>query len=194
MKINFKKEIKRYIKSVKTKKNNYSWILKITLFSILMSLLFSYSSEKLVSNLNAYIGVSLLILFIFIGIMFDIIGVAITTVSITPFHSMNSKKISSATTAIKLIANAEKVSSFCNDVVGDICGILSGTICVLISAKLSSFFNINIFYTTLILTAFVTGVTIGGKAFGKSIAINKNVFIVYKISRVIDIFKKKETK
>lgn len=185
------KEIKKYENSVVQKKNNYIWIIKVTLFAALTSFVFSYTSEVIISKLNIYISVIFLLLVIVIGVIFDMVGVAMTTVSIKPFHSMSAKKLKGAKIAIKLIGNAEKVASFCNDVVGDICGILSGSVSVLIATNLSINLNINIFLTTLTLTAVVAGFTIGGKALGKSIAINKNVFIAYKVSKILNVFKRK---
>ena len=58
------------------------------------------------------------------GVVFDVIGIAVTAADETPFNSMASKKIR----ARQSLAAAERpqVSSFCNDVVGDICGVVSG--------------------------------------------------------------------
>lgn len=184
------KEIKNYEKTVKKKKSNYSWILKVTLFATITSFLISYSSEIIISKLSLIASIIFLIIFIAIGVIADMIGVAITTVPITPFHSMNSKRMRGSKKAIKLIQNAEKVASFANDVVGDICGILSGSIGILISTAISLKFNFNLSLTSLIVTALVAGLMIGGKAIGKSIAINKNVYIVYELSRLISVFEK----
>ena len=60
--------------------------------------------------------------FIFLGILFDIIGVAVTSSDDKIFHSMSARKVRGAKVAVKFHKNAEKVSSFCCDVVGDICG------------------------------------------------------------------------
>ena len=60
------------------------------------------------------------------GIVFDIIGVAVTATDESSFHSMAAKKVHGAAHAIRLVRHADRVSSFCNDVVGDICGTVSG--------------------------------------------------------------------
>ena len=65
-----------------------------------------------------------LLLIVFLGILFDIIGVAVMSANEKPFHSMAAKKLPGAVEAMKLLRSAEKVSSFCNDVVGDICGVV----------------------------------------------------------------------
>jgi Mg2+/Co2+ transporter CorB len=77
-----------------------------------------------------------LAVFVFVGIVFDIIGVAVTSASPKPFHSMASHREAGAAEALTLLRNAEKVSSFCNDVVGDISGIISGTTAAIIAARL----------------------------------------------------------
>jgi CBS domain containing-hemolysin-like protein len=102
---------------------------------------------------------------------------------------MSSRKVKGAKTAVKLIQNADKVSSFCNDVIGDICGIISGSAGSIISVTLASTFSINIFITTLITTAVIASLTIGGKALGKSYAINKNNLILYQFAKFLSYFK-----
>ncbi|WDC83794.1 hypothetical protein PL321_14940 [Caloramator sp. mosi_1] len=79
-----------------------------------------------------------LISIIFVGIIFDIIGVAVTAAEEAPFHSLASRKVKGAKTAVKLIRNADKVSNFCNDVIGDICGVVSGAAGAIIISKLIS--------------------------------------------------------
>ena len=56
--------------------------------------------------------------FILLGIVFDIIGVAVTAADERPFHSMAAHRTPGAREALGLIRKANKVSSFCNDVVG----------------------------------------------------------------------------
>ena len=118
------------------------------------------------------------------------VGVAITTCDIKPFHSMNSKKIKYAKTGIKLINNQAKVSSFCNDVIGDICGIISGSAGVIIASTLSKNLNTNLFLTSLLITSTIAALTIGGKSLGKTIALKNNTSIIKTFSKIISIFVK----
>lgn len=173
-------------------KNNNSWIIKITLFAFCASLVFSFLSDLVLSNTNIIVGIIILILFILIGVIFDMIGVSITSVDIIPFNAMSSKKVKGATLAVNLIKNADKVSSFCNDVIGDICGIISGAAATIISVSLANKLNIDAIYVTLFVTALTASLTIGGKAFGKSIAINNNVSIVKSFAKLLSIFTKKK--
>lgn len=189
------KDEKKSIKIELKRKNivfaNYKWILEITLIAFIISILFSILSELLIPKANIIISILILIIFILLGIIFDMIGVAVQSSNEAPFHSMNSRKIKGADMAVKLKKNADKTSSFCNDVIGDICGIISGTIGTVIAAKLALTFNFNEFYTILIITAVISALTIGGKALGKTLAINKSNYILYGASKFISNFIKK---
>lgn len=170
------------------KKN--TWTIKIILLAFIISFLFSTLSETIMPKVNLLVSILLLIVFIVIGVIFDMIGVAITTCDIKPFHSMNSKKIKYAKTGIKLIQNADKVSSFCNDVIGDICGIISGTAGVLIATTISTKLNIDTLLTSLITTSLIAALTIGGKALGKQTALKNNTTIIKTFSKIVAVFQK----
>ena len=172
----------------KKKSNNSIWIIKITLMAFIISFIFSFISEITLKNTNILIGTIILITFILLGILFDIIGVAVTAASEKPIHSMNSRKVRGANVATKFKKNADKVSSFCNDVVGDICGIISGSAGVLIVTSLTSIVKINPLYISLIVTALIAALTIGGKALGKGFAMKNSNNILYNISKVVSYF------
>jgi len=190
----FKKNSGKIIKgddmAKKVKKSNTIWIIKITLITFFISLFFSGLSEIIIPNLNIVFGIIIVIVFVLIGVIFDMIGVAITSADDKPFHAKSSKKIRGAKTAVKLLKNADKVSSFCNDVIGDICGILSGSAGVTIANTIIKQTNFNPFLVTLLITAIIASLTIGGKAMGKSIAIKNNTQIVYTFSKIISCFYK----
>ena len=166
------------------------WTIKIILLAFIISFAFSALSETIMPKVNLTISILTLIIFIIIGIIFDMIGVAITTCDIKPFHSMNAKRIKNAKIGIKLINNQAKVSSFCNDVIGDICGIISGSAGVIIAATISEKLNINLFLTSLTVTSIIAALTIGGKSLGKTIALKNNVAIIKTFSKIISIFVK----
>ena len=179
-------------KPIKNKKLvNYNWIIKITVITFAISLIFSFVSETVIPNVNIFVGIILVLLFIGLGILFDIIGVSITVADPKTFHSMAAKNVRGAKLAVKLIKNAEKVSSFCNDVIGDICGIISGSTSASIAIILSNKFNWNLLAVSLIITAIVAAMTIGGKAIGKSIAINKSNSIIFRFSSILSLVYRK---
>ena len=127
----------------------------------------------------------LVFFFIFIGIIFDIIGLATTLANIKPFHSMNSRKMKGAKIAIILKRNAPLVATYANDVIGDICGIISGSTCIIISIIIATKLNVNSFGISILFTSIVASITIGGKAIGKVYAINKSNNILYNFSKLI---------
>ena len=103
---------------------------------------------------------------------------------------MNSRRVKGADVAVLFKKNADKVSSFCNDVVGDICGIVSGSTGSIIALNIASKLEIDKFIVTLLITALIASLTIGGKALGKSFAINKSNVILYKFSKFVSCFYK----
>lgn len=168
----------------------YGWILKIVIASFIISVFFSFISEIAIPNVNIFFSILIAILFIAIGVVFDMVGVSVTTADESVYHSMASKKVKGAKMAIQLKKNASKVSSFCNDVVGDICGIVSGSAGAVISIKLTSIMNANNLIITLIVMGIISSLTIGGKAIFKSFAIKRSNNILYKFASILSIFEK----
>ncbi|AAO36123.1 hypothetical protein K144313037_13870 [Clostridium tetani] len=173
------------------KNSNSKWIVTIIFWTILISGGVSLLSDMLLRNVNILVAFIILIFIISIGIIFDIIGVAVTAAEERPFHSKASKKVPGAKIAVKLIRNADKVSNFCNDVVGDVCGIISGTTgAVIVSKIIKQTAGLNVTLTTAIIGSLIAALTIGGKAWGKSFAIKQSEIIIDKVSRIIYIVKK----
>lgn len=172
----------------KKKNKNLGWIIKITILAFVISFIFSFISLVTLSNTKTIVGVIILLLFILIGVIFDMIGVAVTASDEKPIHSMNARKVNGANVATIFKKNADKVSSFCNDVVGDICGIISGSAGALIVTSLTSITDINPLFISLIVTSFIASLTIGGKALGKGFAIKNSNKILYGFSKFISYF------
>lgn len=107
----------------KNKKDNseYKWFITVFITTFVLSIAFSYISTNAISYLELFPALLILILTIFIGIIFDIIGIAITVAKEEELHAKATKKIQGAKTSIKLIRNSAKVSNICADVIGDIC-------------------------------------------------------------------------
>lgn len=189
-----KNELKNLIEVTKKKekinkeKINWKWIITIVIISFLISLFLSFISQMTVSRLPLVVGIIVTLLFIFLGILFDIIGVSVTSADEAIFHSMNSRKVKGANIAVKFKKNADKVSSFCCDVIGDICGIISGAAGTAITAILVTSFNFDLLLTGLIVAAVIASLTIGGKAIGKSFAINKSAIILYEFAKFVSNF------
>ncbi|MBE6904269.1 MAG: hypothetical protein E7480_06640 [Ruminococcaceae bacterium] len=172
------------------KKPDIKYIIKITIAAVTVSLLLTFLSDLALTVSHIVISVIILIIFISVGVLFDIIGLATATADERPFHAMAARNIKGAALAIKLIKNAEKVSNICNDVVGDIAGIVSGSagaaLAVKIGLGLGSSMVENVF--SIVISALIAGLTIGGKAFGKTIAINHCNTIIYNFSLFLSYF------
>lgn len=178
---------KKIINKKKEKeKRGRRWVVTVILITFVISSLLQMIQAGLMSKVNLAMAFVILITFVLIGILFDIIGVAVTSANEVPFHSLSSQKIRGAKEAVRLIRSADRVGSFCNDVIGDIVGIISGaTTTVIVSMVLTSGISISSFALTTVMTALVAALTIGGKAAGKRIAIEKSNNIVFFVGKVI---------
>ena len=176
---------------VKKEKDNVKWIVQIAQISFTISFGLSFVSEIAIPNLSVLWGILLTLAFVFVGILFDIVGVAVTGADEKVFHSMNSRQVKGSKVAVLFKKNADKVSSFCCDVIGDICGIVSGASASAVSVGLAATFNWNLLLVSLTVAAVVASLTIGGKACGKSFAINKSDVILYEFAKIISIFYRK---
>lgn len=181
--LNKNKKIKKEKKLI-----NYGWIVKISTIAFVLSIIFSLLSETIMPKVNIWIGIIILFVFIGLGIIFDMVGVAVTAADETPFHSMASRKVRGAKIAVKFKKNAAQVSSFCNDVIGDICGIVSGSTGAILAVTISNSFHIDALLVSLLVTALIAALTIGGKAMGKGFAVNKSNIILYEFSKVVSLF------
>ncbi|NLT13805.1 MAG: hypothetical protein GXY05_05635 [Clostridiales bacterium] len=168
-------------------KTNKRWVVRITLISMCVSMAFTFASSEILGSAGYVMAFLVLAVFILLGIVFDIIGVAATAASPAPLHSMAAKKEAGAAEGLRLLRNAEKVSSICNDVVGDISGIVSGTTSSLIVARLMQDLSTENIMLQLSVSAVVTGLMIGGKAVGKTIAMNNSTRIVLDVGKLINL-------
>lgn len=175
---------------IKKEEVDIKWIIRIIIITFIISFSLSFVSQMTIPNLSIFWGILITLLFIFIGIIFDIIGVAVASADEKVFHSMNSRKVTGANVAVKFKKNADKVASFCNDVIGDICGIISGASATTIAVGIASALNCELLFVNLTVAAVVASLTIGGKAMGKSFAMNKSDIILYEFAKVISIFYK----
>ncbi len=160
------------------------------ILTFLLSLLFS-----LITNIISYqfgiIATIVAIMFVIsVGILFDLIGASSLAANEAPFHAMSSQKVKGAKTAIYLIKNNDKVSSICNDIIGDICGIVSGGLGAVLAINISAHYDFNAAYITMLIAALISSLTVGGKALFKKVAIKHADKLIFNFAKVISIFKK----
>ena len=162
------------------------WVVTIFFVTMAVSGSISLLSDLVMSSSSMGVAFLILLAIILVGIVFDIIGMAVATADEKPFHSMAARKVPGAHEAISLLRNAERVSSICNDVVGDICGVVSGSASATIAAQILSNFDFSWpQVVSLVMSALAAGLTVGGKAIGKSIAVNSCTAIVHGVGRMI---------
>ena len=175
-------------KGEKKASGQYRWVLTVFFMAVALSAVLSLASETMLNGAGMASALLILALFIGVGILFDIVGVSVTAADAKPFHAMASHKEKGAREALMLLRNANRVSSICNDVVGDICGIVSGATGAVIVVQLQQMFSVRTVLFSVAVTALVSGLAIGGKALGKSFAIKSSTKVVYWAGRFLHVF------
>ena len=180
----------------KNKKNSQSiWVIKVTLLTFCLTAAFTFLSDFAVGGSTLVVAILIVLLLIIINILFDVVAVAVTSCDIAPISAMSARKVPGSKTAMKLVKNANKVSSICADVIGDICGIVSGACGVVIVTKiLSSGIGISETILTLAISSIIAAFTVGGKAFGKKLAITHSRELVMFTAKILAIFCERKRK
>lgn len=160
---------------------------KTGILTFFLSITISSLSSVWATSFAFYYSIIPLLLVIGVGILFDIIGTAVTAAHETPFHAMAADKVFGAKQAIWLVRRADRVANFCNDVVGDICGTASGSLNAVLIIEVSSRFarGLNTDLFSVISLGLVAAITVGGKAWGKSTAINGADRIIFKVGQAL---------
>lgn len=164
------------------------FVLTVAVLTLPISGIFDVSTIFL-DKVPWYVGLAIVVGIVLIGALFDMLGVASAAARETPFHAMASKRVFGARRAIDIVRNAEKVSSICSDVIGDIAGVLSGAGSLAVSVQLSDALGAEGWYRELSVigvTALTTSLTVGAKALGKTIAIHAPTSIILFAARMVD--------
>ncbi len=177
-------------KKEKDKQSKQKWVLTVVCLSFGLSVVMSFVTSLFVESAGLLVALLSLIVLVMIGIITDVIGTAVTSADEQPFIAMASKRILGAKQALQLIRKAERVSSILNDVVGDIVGIISGSAGSVIAMYLVSL-GLKSAIASMLITAFTSAFMIGGKAYGKGLAIANSDRIVLTVGRVMAVFEKK---
>ena len=186
----------------KERNKTIRWVVTIFIVTIFVSGTISLISDEIMASSGIAVAFVILLAIVLIGIIVDVIGMAVATADEKPFHSMAARKVPGALEAITLLRNAERVSSICNDVVGDICGVVAGSASATVAVQIVRNFEFSWpNMVSLVLSALVAGLTVGGKAVGKTFAVNSCTSIVHNVGKLIytmrhlpEFFKKKKLK
>ena len=149
-----------------------SWVIFVFFLSFVLSLLMSWSSSTALSTVGITLTVLILVT---IGILFDILGVAVTSADKPPLVAMTTRRVPGARQALWMVQNADRMASICNDVVGDICGVVSGSAGAALTVRIGEKMGLSsTFVVGILVAAFIAAFTVGGKAIGKRLAIKRS--------------------
>ncbi|MGM0751407.1 MAG: hypothetical protein ACQET6_05705 [Bacillota bacterium] len=176
-----------------TMKNSIKWSVSIAVITFVLAAIFSVTSNMVLNGVGWYTGLVVVLIIVFIGIFFDMLGIAATAADETPFHAMAAKKVYGARYSIKIVRNADRFASFCNDVIGDISGIISGTASAIVIIQLAVSFqleggSLKEYIVSVTLTSIIASLTVGGKALGKTFAITYSKDIIFRVGKVLQFF------
>lgn len=182
-------------KAKKKRRGNFNvkWTISVFFLSFCISVCLATLSSSL-ERLDVLLGFVALLVVIAIGVLFDFIGIAVAGSDAANFHSMASRGNPIGKKGVWIVKNADKVSSFCNDVIGDISGILSGAIGATLSVKLFSSPDPWGFWGDLLLTGAISAITVGGKALFKPLAIEQGGKIAVLLARFLAFFSPRDRK
>ncbi|MCP8616812.1 hypothetical protein [Salirhabdus salicampi] len=176
-------------------KKSIRFSLGIAVITFVLAALFSIISTFLLDGVGWYFGIIIVLCIVLVGVFFDMLGIAATAADEIPFHAMAAEKVSGANHSILIVRNADRFASFCNDVIGDISGIVSGTAAAIVVLQISlgigfdegsgSQFTISVIFTSII-----AALTVGGKALGKFLAMRFSTKIILYAGRMIAFMEK----
>ncbi|WP_421379499.1 hypothetical protein ACOJQI_15625 [Bacillus salacetis] len=177
-------------------KNSIKWSISIAVITFVLAALFSIFSNLILNEVTWVIGLIVVLIIVFIGIFFDMLGIAATAADETPFHAMAAKKVYGARHSIRIVRNADRFASFCNDVIGDISGIISGAAAAIVLIGLTLDLQINSgspieYALNVLLTSLIAALTVGGKALGKTLAIQYSKDIIFQVGKVLQFVEDK---
>lgn len=168
----------------------YVWPIIATLISLVLGVVFAFGAEIVLSDTSVAIAVVLIVVLVALGILFDMMGLAVASCDPVPLCSMASRRVRGARHALTLCRNAHKVSSIFNDIVGDSIGIITGVcgaaLALVMAQDLDGMARIAV---AVAVSAVIAALTIGGKAAMKSVAIRYSRQIVLFLGKVMAVFR-----
>lgn len=171
-----------------------AWGLGVLFLSFALTVLFSFLTEISIKGSPVYICVIVLLVLLILNIGCDLLANAVITCQPDAFHAMASNKIKGAKRAVTLCKNATKFGSIFADVIGDICGIVSGAAGTALVVYIAANANGDIWeiVASILVSAIIGALTVGGKAIFKHFAIKYNKQIVFSFAKFTTFFKKEK--
>lgn len=185
---------KEKVKKQKKKKipDWLSWGIGVLFLSFGLTVVFSFLTEISIKGSPVYICVIALVVLLFLNISCDLLANAIISCSPEPFYAMASNKIRGAKRAVVVCRNSTKLSSIFADVIGDICGIVSGAAGTALVAFVASSGTTMELIASIGISGAIGALTVGGKAIFKHVALKYNKAITFGFSKFTTFFKKEK--
>ena len=156
------------------------------LLTFILSLLLSYVANIFLRQVVfLLLEFLVLLLVILLGVGADMIGFAAAAADVSPLNSKAANKVWGARQAVRMVKNADQVAVFCSDVMGDISSTLAGAMGVFIVFRLVTQQQASSNWYTIVMTALVAAVMVGGKALGKGIALQEANEIMFRLGQVV---------
>lgn len=190
-----KKHKKEAVKAKKRRPPQWLvWGLSVLFLSFGLTIIFSFLTELVISEDSpAIVCVVVLLVLLVLNIVCDVLANAIISCKPEAFHSMASNKIKGAKRAVTFCRNASKLGSIFADVIGDICGIVSGAAGAVLATIIALSGDDYVkFISSILVSAVIGALTVGGKALFKPFAIRFNKQIVFGFARFTTFFKKEK--
>lgn len=186
--MNQKKSAAKNGGKVNNKQNSAAvYTLVVFVSTFFCACLISLVSTFVLANMESFwLGFTVLMLVVLIGVFFDIIGTAVSVCGQTHLNAKASRKIPGAKKALLLTRNASRVANICNDVIGDVCGTVSGGIGTALAAVLTTSGGTRGLLVSVGIAGCIAAMTVAGKALGKSFAIEKADHIIFNVGRLLD--------
>ncbi|MDC3414438.1 hypothetical protein NC797_12485 [Aquibacillus sp. 3ASR75-11] len=177
-------------------KKSLKFSISIAVITFVLAAIFSVVSSSVLGEVVWIAGLVIVFIIVLIGVIFDMLGTASAAANEPPFHAMAAEKVPGAKQAIAIVRNAERVASFCNDVIGDISGIVSGTASAIVVIQLANVFgnsegSATYIVLSVLMTSLVAALTVGGKALGKYFAIHSSTQIIFYAGKILAILEEK---
>lgn len=169
--------------------NNFKNSFFIATITFFIAILVTLSSQSRVEYVSLLPAVLILLVIIFIGIITDMVGVAVTVADPRAINAMAARKVFGARSSLFLLNHADKVANLMCDIIGDICGTVSGAIGTAIGIRLIIGLGGPQPLINMIILGLISALTVGGKAFFKSYAINNADNIILFVGKILDSFK-----
>jgi len=182
---------------MKTKlQKSLKFSLGIAVITFVLAAIFSVISTFILNDVFYLVGIIIVFTIVIIGVVFDMLGIAATAADEVPFHAMAAEKVNGSKEAIVIVRNADRFASFCNDVIGDIAGVISGTAAAIVVLRIAQLLGHSDgstlqFVLSVIFTSIVAAVTVGGKAMGKYFAVHSSTDIIFFTARIIALIERK---